>query len=79
MIMKTTETKNTKNLTANFDTQLLTILKDDLRQQNQKIKATLINMATRTYDSELLAIIKEDINKVRQAMGNSSNTFAQAG
>lgn len=77
--MKTASTLNTKNLTANFDNQLLTILKDDLRQQNQKIKATLINMATRTYDSELLAIIKSDINKMKQSIGISGNSLAQAG
>lgn len=73
--MKTTSILNTKNLTANFDKQLLSILKDDLRQQNQKIKATLINLATRTYDSELLAIIKSDISKIKQSMGS----LAQAG
>jgi hypothetical protein len=77
--MKATSTQNVKNLLANFDMQLLAILKDDLRQQNQKMKATLINMATRTYDNELLAIIKADINKMKKTMGNTQDTLAQAG
>lgn len=77
--MKATSTQNIKNLLTNFDTQLLAILKDDIHQKNQKVKATLINMATRSYDNELLAIIKTDINKIKNAMGNSQNKLAQAG
>lgn len=77
--MKTASTQTIKKLTSNFDTQLLSLLKDDLRQQNQKMKAKLINMATKTYDNELLAIIKSDIQKMKQAMGTSTNALAQAG
>ncbi|RKD16278.1 hypothetical protein BCY91_05245 [Pelobium manganitolerans] len=75
--MKATNT-NIKNLLSGFDMQLLAILKDDLRQQNQKMKTKLINMATRSYDKELLAIIKADINKMKKAMGANEGNLAQA-
>lgn len=74
--MKTTTTTNLKSLLANFDAQLLAELKSDLMQQNQKMKAKLIQMATRSYDSELLAIIKADIKNV---MDNSQKSLANAG
>ncbi len=74
--MKTTTTTNLKSLLANFDAQLLSVLTADLREQNQKMRAKLIHMTTRSYDSELLAIIKADI---KNAMGNSQNSLANAG
>ncbi|HET8829212.1 MAG TPA: hypothetical protein VFM79_07705 [Pelobium sp.] len=76
--MKTSLTENTRNLLLNFDTQLVNILKEDMRQQHQKIKATLVNMATRAYDSELLAIINSDISKMRQIISDPKSTLAQA-
>ena len=76
--MKAASTQNIKNLLANFDSQLLSILKDDLRKQNQKVTATLINMATRTYDNELLAIIKADIDKIKASINSSQNSLAKA-
>ncbi len=76
--MKTTSATNLKSLLANFDVQLLSVLKDDLRQQKQKMKAKFVHMATRSYDSELLAIMKADISKIKDAMNNSQNSLAQA-
>ncbi|WP_017258564.1 hypothetical protein [Pedobacter arcticus] len=77
--MKTTSTQNIKNLLSNFDMQLVNILKEDLRRQQQKVNTTLINMATRTYDNQLLAIVKADIQKLKQAINNTQNDLAQAG
>lgn len=77
--MKTTSTTNIKNLLTAFDAQLLNLLKEDLRQQNQKVKTRLINMATRSYDHELLGIIKDDIANLRNARSRQENKLAQAG
>ncbi len=77
--MKSTSTHTIKNLLSNFDMQLVNILKEDLRRQQQKINAMLINMATKTYDNELLAIIRADINKIKQTVGHSQNGLANAG
>ena len=77
--MKTTSTKSLLSVLANFDAQLLSVLTDDLRQQNQKMKAKFIHMATRSYDSELLAIMKADIQNIKNAVGNVQNKLAQVG
>ncbi|HEX7367521.1 MAG TPA: hypothetical protein VF273_10520 [Pelobium sp.] len=77
--MKASSTQNNRNLLANFDSQLLNILKQDLREQKLKMKAKFIHMATRTYDNELLAIINADIAKMRGILGNAQNNLAQAG
>lgn len=77
--MKSTSTSIATNLLSNFDRQLLAILKADIRNQNQKVKATLINMATRTYDSELLSIIKADISKIKGVLSGANNSLANVG
>lgn len=77
--MKATSTQNIKNLLSNFDMQLVNILTEDLRKQQQKVNTTLINMATRTYDHQLLAIVKADIQKLKQAISNPQDDLAKAG
>ena len=76
--METKSTKNLKTLIAMFDTQLLTVLKDDLSRQNRKMKAKFIHLATRSYDSELLSIIKADLNKIKGAVVTIDNNLVQA-
>lgn len=77
--MKTTTAKNIKSLISNFDMQLVNILKDDLRQQQQKVNNKLINIATKAYDSELLAIVKADMLRLKQALNNNQGSLAKAG
>lgn len=77
--MKASSTQHIKNLLSNFDSQLVNILKEDLREQRLKMKAKFVHMATRTYDNELLAIIKADVAKMKEVLDNRPNKLAQAG
>ncbi|MFC5284707.1 hypothetical protein [Pedobacter alpinus] len=75
----TTATQQIKSLISNFDNQLLSIIKQDLQEQNLKVKTKLVNMATHNYDLELLAIIKSDINTIKSHFNNTQIDFAKAG
>ncbi|OAQ39888.1 hypothetical protein A5893_10000 [Pedobacter psychrophilus] len=69
---------NSTIISANFDLELLNILKNDIQEQHSKVKSKFINMATKVYDNELLAIIKNDLNALKSQFSNSNPSLANA-
>jgi len=70
--MKNNETK----ISANFDLELLNILKTDIQDQQFKMKSKFINMVTKVYDNELLAIIKSDLAFIKSQFYISNQILA---
>lgn len=63
---------NSIKIAANFDLELLNILKSDIQEQHHKVKSKIINMATKVYDNQLLDIIKSDLIIIRSKFCNSA-------
>ena len=63
--MKNIISQSEQELINKFDSELLGLLREDLKQYREKRQTNLIDFTTRRYDLELLSILKEEISALR--------------
>ena len=63
--MKNILSQSEQELINKFDSELLELLRADLKQYREERQTNLIDFTTRRYDLELLSILKEEISALR--------------
>ncbi|WP_353140084.1 hypothetical protein [Pseudopedobacter sp.] len=69
--MKNILSQSEQELINKFDSELLGLLRADLKQYREKRQTNLIDFTTRRYDLELLSILKQEISAFR-SLGNAT-------